>query len=405
MSVLLCLPAQIDSAVVEMLSESGQTHLIARRCADLAEVLAGARARIASLAIISEDLDFLDLTLISELRQYVGVAVVLNTATDGLHSSQRISSRDLRSLGDVEILSPAPREIVARMQAVHDGRSFSPRPNSGELSSSISPRSPLVAFWGPHGSHGRSSLIRDCAVRLARQHTLRVVDADASSPSLAQFFDVEENSGIIGVARMIDQGKEANVSAMLSDLPPQFNDVELLAGMNTGHRWREISRPVADRMWPILCAQPGGVFVDLAGGLDEHAERIDRWALTRSALASADIVLHIASATPTGLRRLIEHWDATRDQGFTHEAVVLTAVRASALGLKPMFHAREVLHSAGISQVPIFGVRQDYARLDRVLIAGKSMMQAYPKTGYCHDVERVCRWIEDTMQICVSTSH
>lgn len=109
MSVLLCLPAQIDSAVVEMLSESGQTHLIARRCADLAEVLAGARARIASLAIISEDLDFLDLTLISELRQYVGVAVVLNTATDGLHSSQRISSRDLRSLGDVEILSPAPR--------------------------------------------------------------------------------------------------------------------------------------------------------------------------------------------------------------------------------------------------------------------------------------------------------
>lgn len=40
MSVLLCLPTQIDSAVIEMLAESGETHLIARRCADLAEVLA-----------------------------------------------------------------------------------------------------------------------------------------------------------------------------------------------------------------------------------------------------------------------------------------------------------------------------------------------------------------------------
>ncbi|QRV02470.1 hypothetical protein JTE88_01555 [Arcanobacterium phocisimile] len=406
MSVLLCLPTQIDSAVIEMLAESGETHLIARRCADLAEVLAGARARIATLAVISEDADFLDLTLISELRQYVGVAIVARPCAESGRSatSSTYSSRDLRAFGNVEILSPLPIEIVARIRAVQTIAEFSPHQLHNGNTSKENNEGSLVAVWGPEGSHGRSTLIRDCAVLMAQKDQVRVVDGDVRSPSLAQFFDVEESSGIIGVARMIDQGKKPDIDAIFSELSAEFCGVELLAGMNTGQRWREISRPVADRIWPVACADCALTMVDLAGGLDEHGERIDRWALSRSALERADIVIHVASATPIGLRRLIEHWDSSREQGFAHEAIVLTGVRSTALGVSPMFHARDVLHTVGITDIPIFGVREERGRLDRVLLSGTATTRAYPKSGYSRDLERVCAWIEDRMRLCASIS-
>ncbi|QJC21327.1 hypothetical protein [Arcanobacterium buesumense] len=392
MSVLLCLSSELDSAVLAHLAETGEAHLIVRRCADMVEVLAGARARIGTLAIISEDMEYLDVTTVSQLRQYVGVAVVAST-----HPHGNIID-DIRSLGDVEVLAPQAHEIAERIRSaklVESPRSFDgdylaeqKRATAGKL----------VAFWGPEGSHGRSSLVRDCSVVLAGHSQLLVVDGDTVSPSLAQFFDVAESSGLIGLARMIDQGRNIDCDVMLSSVPKIFGSVKLLAGMNTGQRWREISRPVADRIWPLVTNTYGNVVVDIAGGLDQRIERMDRWALTRSVVANADIMLHIACATPIGLRRLIEHWDALADQhqeSHGNEAIVLTALRSSALGPQPLSQAREVLAAVGIKDVPVFGIRDERSRLDRALIGGQAMPVMFPKSGYSRDIARVCSWISD----------
>ncbi|WP_216379147.1 hypothetical protein [Arcanobacterium phocae] len=396
MSVLLCLPSELDSAVLAQLAETSQTHLIARRCADLVEVLAGARARVAQMAIVSEDLDGLDMTAIAELRQYVAVALVA-----GSRSSCDSDAR--RYLSNVDVLSPLPHEIANRIRETKGLGKPSVVSDDVFVSSRQSSHGVLTVFWGPAGSHGRSALVRDCSVLLSERHRVLACDGDNFSPSLAQLFDVEESSGLIGVARMIDQGRKVDIDGMLSALSPMFGNVSLLAGMNTGQRWREISRFVADRLWSVLCAEFECVVVDSAGGLDDRAERLDRWSLTRSVVDQADIRLHVATATPIGLRRLIEHWDALSEAHVEHEAVVLTSLRSTALGPRPLFQAQNVLREVGIGDIPIFGIRDDRNRLDKVLIQGSSMPVSFPKSGYSRDVARVCSWIEARMQVCAST--
>ncbi|WP_216388466.1 hypothetical protein [Arcanobacterium phocae] len=396
MSVLLCLPSELDSAVLAQLSETRQTHLIARRCADLVEVVAGARARVAQMAIISEDLDGLDMTAIAELRQYVAVAIVAG-------SSPTCDSAVRRYLSDVDILSPLPHEIANHIRKSKGLGAPSVINDDVFTSRAQTAKGALTVFWGPVGSNGRSTLVRDCSVFLSERRRVLACDGDSFSPSLAQLFDVDESSGLIGVARMIDQGRKVDIEGMLSSLSPSFGNVSLLAGMNTGQRWREISRFVADRLWPALCAEYDAVVVDSSGGLDDKAERLDRWGLTRSLVDQADIRLHVAVATPIGLRRLIEHWDALAEDRVEHEAVVLTSLRSTALGLRPLFQAQNVLREVGIGDIPIFGIRDDRNKLDKVLIQGSSMPVSFPKSGYSRDVARVCSWIEDRMQVCAST--
>ncbi|ADH92075.1 MinD/ParA family ATP-binding protein [Arcanobacterium haemolyticum] len=396
MSAITCLPSRLDTDVISELTHTGDASLVVRRCADMAEVLAAARARIASVAIIAEDVDFLDVTLLSDLRQYLAVAIVVGTGST--------RSIDVRSLGSVEVFSPHAADIANRIRASVGSHEYVPSFLDDDADRDVS-KGAFVAFWGPFGSHGRSCLVRDSAAILSKEHDVIVVDADSMAPSLAQVFDVDESSDLIGLARMIDQGRKIELELCVTRPVSSFGNVRLVTGMNTGQRWREVSRPVADRLWPLLSSGSDLVLADVTGGMDERAERVDRWALSRSAMDSADALIHVASATPSGLRRLIEHFDELRDREPGRDAIVLTGVRSSALGVGLLAQARDVLDTVGIGDVPVFGVREERSILDKALIDAQAVPYARPKCGYTKDVGRICEWIKDRMRVCASISH
>lgn len=395
MTVLLCLPTDLESEVVEDLSRTDETHLVQRRCADLTEVIAAARAHLAQTAIISGDIDTLDATLVAELAQTVAVVVVAGSR----------SAAEIRRLGDVEVLSAHAHEISARIRRDKPIRRRRQRPHS---------QGKMVVVWGPRGSHGRSMLVRDLGAVAAAQvksagsasveptgtsEGVLVVDADTHSPSLAQVYGVEESSAIIAVARQLDQGRDGTEALHKVVTRPvgKCGKIELLVGLNTGERWKEISAPVADRLWtPIRTFAPLSI-VDVSGGLEQRVERQDRYAVTRSALGAADVVLHVAAATPVGMRRLIEHVDVGVDIARqARHIAVLTGMRASAVGVGVDSQVDSVL---GDLRFPFAKVSDDRRRLDAVLLSASAMPVVYSRSAYSKDVTSLWTLISDSLGV------
>lgn len=362
MSVLLCLPSELESAVIADLSSTRSEKLVARRCADLVEVLAAARAHVGTVAIIGSDQALLDVTMVDELADYVAVVLV----------SLGGEERDLRALGSVEILGASVPDVANR---IRHAATEVPHRRAQKTSENATGR--IVAVWGPQGSHGRSTLVRDLAAHARYSGVDRViaVDGDTFAPSLAQLFDVDETSAIIALARAIDQGKSVDLSRLLTPTAAAFNDVHVLVGLNSALRWREISRPVANRMWSYFREVAELSFVDLTGGLGDRSEREDRYAVSRSALEQADAVIHVARADPLGIRRLVEHMDAVSQLGLARSVVVFTGLRASALGNSPTKQLVGLLNDLGFTQRPTVFLPDVRAELDRALINAT----AYPR--------------------------
>ncbi len=357
--ILVCLPDRLDEAVIRELTAIGQEDLIARRCADLAEVIAGVEAGLATSVLLAGNEPGLDLSVVSRLRHHgVRIGVVPN--------GRPVS--DLRALG-VEVVSEG--ELVSFVRGAKTVTDVVEDVERGRM----------IAVWGPGGSTGRSALVRDLASVMS---DVIVVDADTHRPSLTQMFGLEEMSAIVALARHIEQGRnpEELIDTLLADLPGKNGVRRLLAGLNTGERWRELPRVVVDRMWEPLTRRSQIVLVDLSGGMDARSERVDRFATTRSALEAADVVLHVGRGTPVGLRRFVEHIDAVgEDHEATHRGVVITAPKA--LGIDGEAKVRDLLADAPI---PCEIIRGDRDRLDTCELTMKPMPMAYPRSGYSKDV-------------------
>lgn len=378
MSVLLCLPSDLETAVIADLSSTRSEKLVARRCADLVEVLAAARAHVGNVAIIGSDQALLDVTTVDELADYVAVVLVSIGAEE----------RDLRALGAVEILGASVPEVANRIR--HAAMETRQR-KAPETDDHASGR--VIAVWGPHGSHGRSTLVRDLSARAKQSGVERVlaVDCDTFGPSLAQIFDVEESSAIIALARAIDQGKTIDSDRLLVQSSASFAEVDVLIGLNAPERWREISRPVANRMWRHLRQDNALVFVDLAGGLGDRGDREDRYALTRSALTEADAVIHVAHASPIGIRRLVEHMDAASELSLAPNIAVFTGVRASALGNAPEKQLAGLLEDLCVTEWPVVVMPDVRADLDRALINATAYPRPKGRSEYRRKLDRILK--------------
>ncbi|MFY9262684.1 MAG: hypothetical protein WBH82_00200 [Arcanobacterium sp.] len=372
MSVLICLPDRLEAEVISILAQTRQETLIARRCADLAEVLAAARAKVGSFAVITASVEFLDVSILSELRDHVGVGIVADTA-DNLDGLRFV---------DVEILSPVAVEIAQRIQHATIVQPVS-RPQT-----SVSGEGQIIAVWGPPGSHGRSTLVADMAAHLSAQAV--TVDLDMFAPSLAQIFDVDETSALIGVIRQLDQGREVDLEQFVVSAGKEFGGANVLVGMNSPQRWPEISVSVLPKLWTLLRSSYSAAVVDVSGGLGVRPERRDRYAVTRASVEQADVVVQVASGTPLGLRRLVDHLEETRGIVTARQIIVLTGVRSSALGRSPARQATGVLRELGITDIPIVTVSDNRARLDEALLSGRSARIGWPKSAYAADIAKVC---------------
>lgn len=358
--ILLCLPAQLEGQVVRGLAAFGEEVRIARRCADLAEVIAGVEANLGKIVLLGDDpaLDLSAVTRLAAAGARVGVVPSFRPVTA------------INALGAVP---------VAESEMVDFVRGSTPvEPVAAPMR-----RGRIIAVWGPGGSVGRSALVRDLA---AVAPNVVVVDADTHRPSLSQLYGLEETSAIVALARHIERGKDPAelIDAVLVELPGRGADKpgRLLAGLNTGERWRELPRVVVERMWEPLAASADAVIVDLSGGMEARPSREDRHAATRSAVEAADVVVHVGAGTPVGLRRFLEHLDALgSDRLGEHHGVVLLSEHGLGVDGKA-----KVLSLLADAPVPIHFLRADRRRLERCELQARDMVGTYPRSGYAKDV-------------------
>lgn len=375
MTVILCLDPELEARVISVLASTRDDALVVRRCADVVEVVAAAKARLARLAIIGTDRDGLDVSLLAELQSYIGLALV--PTADSRIDDGAVAT--LRSHGVVEMLEPQPQELAARIRSANAAAIVDGGATNKARGGSV------VCVWGPRGSHGRTTLVRDLA---ALTDDALVVDADAYAPSLAQFMDLEETSALIAATRTIERGRDLDLDALVDRPRPEFGKIRVLQGMNDAQRWREVSRWAADRLWDACRGAARVSIVDVSGGLDSQADRVDHGALTRSALTHADVIIHVASATPAGLRRLIEHIDLVDRQEARH-VVAMTGVRSTSIGSDPLGQIAALFREVKMDDLDWFPIRDDRDRLDAVLLKGVSMPHAFPNCQYTKDVAKL----------------
>ena len=242
---------------------------MARRCADLADLLAAAAAGLAAVAMVSADLRSLDRAALAHLRD-CGVAVV------GVYPpGDEAAERHLRQLGidavvaadaDGTLLQATVDALGARRTARADGRRPRPRPRRpargpahdrspgrrrragpGARARRSGPRrrraapGVLIAVWGPTGAPGRTTLAVNLATELSRTgaRTL-LVDADTYGGCVAQVLSLlDEAPGFAAATRAADHGT-LDLPGLARLAPEVAPGLRVLTGIPKAERWPEL---------------------------------------------------------------------------------------------------------------------------------------------------------------------
>jgi hypothetical protein len=254
-SVVTAVSDRWESALVTTL-ERGTDAQIARRCPDLADLLAVAGSGLAEVAMISADLRGLDRSALDDLRECLVTVVGIYPPGD------EIAELHLRQLG-VSILIPADASgevIQGALDALESQRVPESRTGPGlqaasfrQGSGSVDGLQPdggpgsllgsgaaagasdpepgdgperlgsIIAVWGPAGAPGRTTIALNLASELARlgQPTL-LVDADTYGGCIAQSLSLlDEAPGLAAATRSADQGSLD--LAVLARLAPEVS--------------------------------------------------------------------------------------------------------------------------------------------------------------------------------------
>jgi len=224
-SVVTAVSDRWESVLVTTL-ERGTDARIARRCPDLADLLAVAGSGLAEVALVSADLRSLDLTALDHLRE-CSVAVV------GIYPpGDEQAELHLRQLGISTVIpADASAEVVQdaldALYAVHDPRLDAEATWSAQgleqykagsdvqddvqddlLDDVQESLGTIIAVWGPAGAPGRTIVALNLASELARLgQTTVLVDADTYGGCIAQSLSLlDEAPGLAAAARSADQG-------------------------------------------------------------------------------------------------------------------------------------------------------------------------------------------------------
>lgn len=332
-AVLTALGNRWDSVVATHLEASREVRLV-RRCADLADLLATAASGLGTVAMVSEDLRGLDLTVVVGLRTSGILVVGLSVPGD------EGSERRLRQLG-MEVVVPADADLPTLEAAATSGRaadgSFggpdpweqpgplgllldgaspstgpgreaapsssgapgttgtgAPHPvagpggHAGQLGgdpAAYGPGGPvreegesavpgrIVAVWGPTGAPGRTTIAVNLAAELAGLGVpTLLVDLDTYGGSVAQSLSMlDEAPGIAAAARAADQGT-LDLPALAAISPEALPGLRVLTGIPRADRWSELRAAALDRVLEVSRLLAPVVIVDCGFGLEDDEE-------------------------------------------------------------------------------------------------------------------------------------
>ncbi|MEV7961844.1 AAA family ATPase [Oerskovia paurometabola] len=420
-AVLCAVRGSGETAVVTALTAPGSGVSVARRCADLTELLAAAGAGAGTAAIISADLPGINRETVAHLHA-CGVRVV------ALAGDQDWVADRLRAVGvDVVLDEDTPSTVLVatvRDEAHGRGRHDDgggpppgdvPGGQGGTGDGRVRRRGKVVAVWGPTGAPGRTTLAVHLAAELAgagdrRAHSggrrrrrgrgapsgtdgsrtdeVLLVDADTYAGSVAQHLGLlDESPGLAAAARSAGQGtlELAGLARLAPFVVPRLR---VLTGITRAARWPELPATSLDVVWELSRALADWTVIDCGFGLEQDellsydTRAPQRNGATLSALAAADVVLVVGGSDAVGIQRLVRGLGDLADSGATSGAlriVVANRVRSSAAGPRPEAAVREALgRYGGVTDLHV--VPDDRVTLDAALLAGRTLAEHAPET-------------------------
>jgi MinD-like ATPase involved in chromosome partitioning or flagellar assembly len=377
--------------------EATAGYAVARRCADLPDLLAAAAAGYGQVALVSADLRALDRPALHELTSHgVHVAGAVAPGDD-------VGERRLRQLGLTVVLRAdlASHEIDDALDALDalDSRTSLVGEDAGALSSPAEPGEPatavvaarVIAVWGPTGAPGRTTVALNLAAELARSALTLLVDCDTYGSSVAQSLGLlDEAPGVAAAARAADQGT-LDLAALARLAPEVVPGLRVLTGIPRAERWTELRAPSVAHFLTVSRQLSQFVVVDCGFAIEDDEELSydtlapRRNAATLTALESADDLLVVGTADPIGLQRLVR---AVQDLAAVPSPVpriVVNRVRASAVGSRPERRIAEALgRFAGMDDVTY--LPWDQATLDGAMFAGTSLVEFAPQSDLRHAI-------------------
>lgn len=371
---------------------------VARRCADLAELLAAAEAGAGTAAVVSGDLPGLDREAVARLR---GAGLRVVAIEDPATSAGRLAG-----LGcDVVVAEGDAENLVAAVQG-DSPEAVAPTlvgPEPGSRPGTV------IAVWGPVGSPGRTTTAIELAAALAgvgsagprRSGLLRrsrpaapphgagtvlLADADTYASSVTSRLGLLDDApGLAAAARAAGRGV-LDVVTLAGHSPVVLPGVRVLTGITRASRWPELPAASLDMVFQRCRDLASWTVVD-CGPVLEADELLmydtrapQRNGATLSALQAADIVVVVGGADPVGLQRLVRGLEDLRDAAVPVAAarlVVVNRVRDSAVGRRADAQVRDALaRYAGVDDVHL--VPDDPAGLDAALLAGRVLAECAP---------------------------
>ena len=407
LSVVTAVSDRWESALVTTL-ERGTDAQIARRCPDLADLLAVAGSGLAEVALVSADLRSLDRTALDHLRE-CSVSVV------GIYPpGDETAERHLRQLG-ISTVIPADASGEVIQEALDSLDAADPLPaKEGQSGSEVGwvPQGlepagsgddvlgTIIAVWGPAGAPGRTTVALNLASELVRlgQPTV-LVDADTYGGCIAQSLSLlDEAPGVAAATRSADQGS-LDLAALARLAPEVSAGLRVLTGIPKAERWPELRAAALEHVLTLTRRLARFTVIDCGFSLEDDEELSydtlapRRNAATLTSLAVADQVLAVGSGDPIGLQRLVRGLQELGTVASPTPTVVINKVRSSAVGPRPEARIRDALtRFAGIDD-PRF-IPNDPENLDGALLAGQSLAEAAPDS----DVRKAL--VELAAQIC-----
>lgn len=260
--------------------------------------------------IVDDETSFLSPDVVESLRSR-GVRLI------GVHDGTANGRQRLAALGiDVTVASDAaPAEFVEAIEKL-DGRmasdfarlaaQFEDDEDTVELGS-------IVTIGGPPGA-GKTEVAVALADQLSRTAPTLLVDADEMHPSIARRLHLGLHPHLlvaIDEARsaMATTGGAPVVSGSLArpaagaDQPPPPFDV--ICGLANPSDWQVIRSDDLRALLRRVVLSWRHVVCDTSAHLEDLV-RLDRWPLSRGAVAGADRIVGMCTATPDGVLRFLD---------------------------------------------------------------------------------------------------
>lgn len=348
-----------ETAIREV--ESSPVLRLARRCVDVADLLAVAHTGQAAAAIVSVDLPGLDVDAVAQLDR---AGMVVATLSPDPGRCEALGIRRVVRIGGLDDIAHEapllPEATPAR-------------------------RAPVVAVWGPAGAPGRSTVALGLAsAAAARGVDTVLVDADTYGGALGQQLSVlDDVSGIVAACRAANQGRAGEVVDQLLEIDP---GLRLLTGVPRADMWPQVRTSAFEAVLARLRELAGLVVIDIAAPLEPGTgPGAARNQTGLQVVAVADLTVVVGRPEPVGLARLVRGLQDLSAVAPGGRQLVAVNMMRSSLGWGERDVRATVARLTGTE--PAVYLPFDQSGLDLAAVSGRTPREASPGSPFVARIE------------------